>query len=80
MVGRTIDRLFPEREPGFRPHSTALSVRSVSQPGVVKDVSFDLRLGEVLGVSGLMGSAVPNWRVSCSASILIQKAKSALAK
>ena len=56
MVGRTIDRLFPEREPGSKPHSTALSVRGVSQPGIVKDVSFDLRLGEVLGVSGLMGS------------------------
>jgi ribose transport system ATP-binding protein len=56
MVGRTIDRLFPEREPGSRPHSTALSVRGVSQPGIVKDVSFDLKLGEVLGVSGLMGS------------------------
>jgi ribose transport system ATP-binding protein len=56
MVGRTIDRLFPEREPGSGPHSAALSVRGVSQPGVVKDVSFDLRLGEVLGVSGLMGS------------------------
>jgi ABC-type sugar transport system ATPase subunit len=33
-----------------------LSVRGVSQPGIVKEVSFDLRLGEVLWVSGLMGS------------------------
>ena len=56
MVGRTIGRLFPERVAGSRQHSTALSVRGVSQPGIVKDVSFDLRLGEVLGVSGLMGS------------------------
>jgi ABC-type sugar transport system ATPase subunit len=56
MVGRTIDRLFPERECGSGAHSTALSVRGVSQPGIVKEVSFDLRLGEVLGVSGLMGS------------------------
>ena len=31
-------------------------MRGVSQPGIVKDVSFDLKLGEVLGVSGLMGS------------------------
>ena len=56
MVGRTIDRLFPEREPGSGARKTALSMRGVSQPGVVKDVSFDLQLGEVLGVSGLMGS------------------------
>jgi ABC-type sugar transport system ATPase subunit len=57
MVGRTIDRLFPERKPGSElVPRTALSVRGVSQPGIVKDVSFDLNLGEVLGVSGLMGS------------------------
>ena len=56
MVGRTIDQLFPEREAGSRPRDTALSVRGVSQPGVVKDISFDLKLGEVLGLSGLMGS------------------------
>jgi ribose transport system ATP-binding protein len=56
MVGRTIDQLFPEREAGSRPRDTALSVRGVSQPGVVRDISFDLKLGEVLGLSGLMGS------------------------
>jgi ribose transport system ATP-binding protein len=56
MVGRTIDRLFPEREPSAGPRNTAMSVRGVSQPGIVKNVSFDLKLGEVLGVSGLMGS------------------------
>ena len=56
MVGRTIDRLFPEREPCSGPRRTALSVRGVSQPGIVKDVSFDLEFGEVLGISGLMGS------------------------
>jgi ribose transport system ATP-binding protein len=56
MVGRTIDRLFPEREPISLPNRAALTVRNVSQPGIVKDVSFSLKPGEVLGVSGLMGS------------------------
>ncbi|WP_246731797.1 sugar ABC transporter ATP-binding protein [Methylocapsa sp. S129] len=56
MVGRTIDQLFPERAPVSGPRRAALTVRGVSQPGVVKDISFDLNLGEVLGVSGLMGS------------------------
>src|ERR1700735_2854228 len=55
MVGRTIDRLFPERVAGSRQHSTALSVRGVSQPGIVKDVSFDLRLGG--GGGGVGGAA-----------------------
>lgn len=56
MVGRSIDNLFPEREPLLDLARTALSLRAVSQPGIVKDVSFDLHPGEVLGVSGLMGS------------------------
>jgi ABC-type sugar transport system ATPase subunit len=56
MVGRTIDNLFPEGASTVDTARTALSVRSVTQPGTVKDISFDLHPGEVLGVSGLMGS------------------------
>ncbi|MGB7972787.1 MAG: sugar ABC transporter ATP-binding protein [Roseiarcus sp.] len=56
MVGRTIDRLFPERDPSRCLTGAALTVRGLSQPGIVKGVSFDLNRGEVLGVSGLMGS------------------------
>jgi len=56
MVGRTIDHLFPDRAPAVDRRRSALSVKALSQPGVVKDISFDLHPGEVLGVSGLMGS------------------------
>ncbi len=56
MVGRAIDNLFPERAPATDPGRTLLSVKGVSQPGTVKDITFDLHPGEVLGVSGLMGS------------------------
>lgn len=56
MVGRSIDNLFPDREKHADLSRTALSLRAVSQPGVVRDISFDLHPGEVLGVSGLMGS------------------------
>jgi ribose transport system ATP-binding protein len=56
MVGRTIDHLFPERTTKPNDDRPALSVRGLSQPGTVKDISFDLHRGEVLGVSGLMGS------------------------
>jgi ribose transport system ATP-binding protein len=56
MVGRTIDRLFPERTTQPDWTRAALSVRGLSQPGVVKDITFDLHPGEVLGVAGLMGS------------------------
>jgi ribose transport system ATP-binding protein len=33
-----------------------LEVRSVTQPGIVRDVSFTILAGEVVGISGLMGS------------------------
>jgi ribose transport system ATP-binding protein len=56
MVGRAIDRLFPEREASPGPRRPALTVSGLSRPGIVKDISFDLNFGEVLGVSGLMGS------------------------
>ena len=56
MVGRTIDHLFPPRTTAPDLDRTALSVRGLSQPGVVRDIGFDLHAGEVLGISGLMGS------------------------
>lgn len=55
MVGREITQLFPKRE--TRPTDTvALDVRGVSQPSVARNITFQLRCSEILGVSGLMGS------------------------
>jgi ribose transport system ATP-binding protein len=55
MVGRSIDQLFPPRE--IEPSSqTLLRVRGVSQANIVHNISFALQSGEVLGISGLMGS------------------------
>lgn len=55
MVGRQLDRLFPESksQPG---ESIVLEANRISQPGVVHEISFQLRAGEVLGLAGLMGS------------------------
>ena len=55
MVGRQIDQLFPMRT-ATPSDEVALAVQGVSQPGVVDSISFTLRRGEVLGISGLMGS------------------------
>jgi len=33
-----------------------LEVQGVTQPGVVRDISFQIQAGEVIGISGLMGS------------------------
>jgi ribose transport system ATP-binding protein len=55
MVGRTVGDLFPSRAPGGTAE-VALSVEGVSAPPAVREASFALRRGEVLGVFGLMGS------------------------
>ncbi len=54
MVGRQIENLFPSRD--SQPGEVVLEATGLTQPGVVKDVGFSLRSGEVLGVSGLMGA------------------------
>ncbi len=68
MVGRELKQLFPKgrslplrralesNEVGAEPRAPLLEVRKVSQPGVVRDVSFSLRRCEVVGLSGLMGA------------------------
>ena len=56
MVGRTIDQIYPPRETAPREGTPVLEVQGLTQPGVVKDVTFAVRPGEVLGVAGLMGS------------------------
>jgi len=61
MVGRELDQLYPHRT---RPDQTTenskaaalLEVRGITQPHIVRDVSFTLNRGEVLGISGLMGA------------------------
>jgi ABC-type sugar transport system ATPase subunit len=55
MVGRSLESLYPDRTSQVR-EDVALSVRGVSQPGVVADVDLDVRRGEVVGVFGLMGA------------------------
>jgi len=55
MVGRTIDQLYPPRAAAPLPEPL-LEVEGVTEPGIVRDVSFTLHRGEVLGVAGLMGS------------------------
>ena len=47
--------------PSARPSASVdqgalFEVRGVTQPGIVRDVSFQIQAGEVVGISGLMGS------------------------
>lgn len=55
MVGRSLTQMFPPRTERPR-DEIALEVNGLSQPGMVKDISFLLRRGEILGLAGLMGA------------------------
>lgn len=54
MVGRELTNLFPKEEAHIG--EVILSVRGLTRVGIVHDVSFDLRRGEILGFAGLMGA------------------------
>ncbi|MBX6320888.1 MAG: sugar ABC transporter ATP-binding protein [Rhodospirillaceae bacterium] len=54
MVGRSIDQLFPKQETTIG--RTVLELRNVSCGNAVRDVSLELRAGEILGLAGLVGS------------------------
>ena len=45
MVGRTIDQIYPPREPAARPGTPVLEVRGLTQPGVVKDIALQRAAG-----------------------------------
>ena len=56
MVGREIDHLF-RREPLREPErEVALAVDGMKDQGLLKDISFNLHSGEILGIGGLPGS------------------------
>ena len=54
MVGRPIDSLFPKTEAAIG--ETVLEVRNLNHGRHVRDISFSLRRGEILGIAGLVGS------------------------
>ncbi|HAW7888463.1 TPA: galactose/methyl galactoside ABC transporter ATP-binding protein MglA [Escherichia coli] len=56
MVGRSLNQRFPDKE--NKPGEVILEVRnltSLRQPSI-RDVSFDLHKGEILGIAGLVGA------------------------
>jgi len=54
MVGRSIDQLFPKEEAIIG--APRLELRNVSYGKAVRDISFTLRSGEIVGIAGLVGS------------------------
>ena len=67
MVGRTIDQIYPPREPAARPGTPVLAVNGLSQPGVVRDlVPGAAGRGRVWRPHGF--GPLSRWPASCSAS------------
>ena len=56
MVGRDLKDIFPKKKLPPPDASPVLTVRDLRAPPRVKDVSFDLYAGEILGLSGMVGA------------------------
>lgn len=54
MVGRELGDYYPKHD--YNPGPVALSVENLSVPGKFRDVSFEVRKGEILGFYGLIGA------------------------
>lgn len=54
MVGRDVHDVFPKAEADIGP--TVLTVTGYSHPTEFRDISFELKRGEILGVYGLIGA------------------------
>jgi len=54
MVGRELTNLFPKEDALIG--EVVLAVQGLTRTGIVEDVRFELRRGEILGLAGLMGA------------------------
>jgi ABC-type sugar transport system ATPase subunit len=58
MVGRPEEELFPPRLPPGTHDELMLSVRGLTVRSALRDVTFDARAGEIVGLAGVEGSGV----------------------
>lgn len=54
MVGRKMENVYPEKT--STPGDVILEVKNLRRTGVVRNINFQLRKGEILGFSGLVGA------------------------
>jgi ribose transport system ATP-binding protein len=54
MVGRELTQQFPKQETA--PGPVALRVTNLNREGVLHDISFEVRRGELVGIAGLVGA------------------------
>ena len=56
MIGRELDLTFPPKNPPPTAARTVLEVRNLSRSGVIENISFRIKEGEIVGLAGLVGS------------------------
>ena len=57
MIGREVAQdIRPDQEKKFSDSEVALEIKGLSTKNLLKDISFQLRKGEILGFAGLMGA------------------------
>lgn len=54
MVGRELDQMYPEKTAKIG--DTVLKVEHISKEGYFKDISFEVKKGEILALTGLVGA------------------------
>ncbi len=54
MVGRSVDMEYPRKQCAIG--DVVLQVEHLTRNGIIEDISFELRRGEILGFAGLVGS------------------------
>ncbi len=54
MVGRSLEKEFPPHD--CQPGAVRLAVKNLSRGNQVRDVSFELHAGEIVGLTGLVGA------------------------
>lgn len=54
MVGRELNEVFPKKS--NQPGEVLISIRNLSKKGLFKNINFEVRQGEILGIAGLMGA------------------------
>ena len=56
MVGRSISNIYGKRSPDEKIGDVIFEARGLTRKGVFEDVSFNVRKGEIVGFSGLVGA------------------------
>ncbi|GMR10024.1 MAG: sugar ABC transporter ATP-binding protein [Anaerolineae bacterium] len=56
MLGRSMSLTFPPKKFPAADAPVVFSVRHLSRRGIIEEVSFDIRAGEIVGLAGLIGS------------------------